>query len=965
MLEATPPASGCLARADLLRLLHLREAGQPQHLSLACSSEISQDVGYWQLPAPETPAWVSAGTINATVSTSLSLAAPVSSAPVQQLESMWLVTEHTKPETAPPQQSFEPLAPLTEQNAKAPSTAPPPAFEDLVPRARLMPLLKRLLQQQQPGALDVPKIVDHISQRRMPQHWPRKLLARWPGQLIVVLDFSEHLYPFHQDMHRLCHWLIAVFGRTSLSLRLVQQGPGAWSNWHEHQREDFSLPAEHPWHMPPPGSAVLVASDFALAVPHSAGYVARWQAFGHSLRQAGCLPFALVPLGAPQIPPALARAYTLVRWSPDAPAQPQRPPQHADDWAATSQVPGLAPLLAMIASTHRVDPPLLRALRQINTDAPRNAGLEAAAWNHPDVEAGSACWVANDPAKNQPHQHLFAQNPAWHPPVRALVTRHHGHLRAGLNHEETLRWAALLTPAERAQPATQQALQQAHGYFQALLGSLTHSAAGADTEKWWRYADRLVHGVDPAVRQQAPDLFHRFAQLLAPRWLAGGHTTVPAWVDPQRLETRANPVPYWLVHDFASGAALLQSEPPQPRQSLLAGPLRASALTVQTSHRATAQWLQLAGPAHRLPIPAATDTLTLRHANEALTLAHLSRPAWASEWGQDRAGPYALRRSLFGAPWRFSPLANEEEVVKSTGAFAYGHDEFGNWASLQIQAQTQTLRYLPPGSFLMGSPPDEPGRDANEGPQHPVTLTEGLWLADTACTQGLWLAVMGDNPSYFTGDLELPVEQVSWEDVQAFLAKLQAHLPPGVQAVLPTEAQWEYACRAGTTTPFSFGQNINSNLVNYDGNYPYNKGPKGEYREKTVAVKALPANAWGLYQMHGNVWEWCADGMRQYSGKSVTNPSGAQGEKSASFAVRGGSWILRARHARSAQRNHYVPGGRFGYLGFRFALRSTAQPGAGGPALVGRSPGIDLDGRSPPWGRDGPVLAARSAARKK
>jgi formylglycine-generating enzyme required for sulfatase activity len=290
-------------------------------------------------------------------------------------------------------------------------------------------------------------------------------------------------------------------------------------------------------------------------------------------------------------------------------------------------------------------------------------------------------------------------------------------------------------------------------------------------------------------------------------------------------------------------------------------------------------------------------------------------------------------------------------------AEAWGDDRFGLWAALLAGEVTQRMRYLPPGSFLMGSPPDEAQRNGDEGPQHQVTLTQGLWLADTACTQGLWLAVMGGkNPSRFTGDLDLPVEQVSWDEVQEFLAQLQAHLPAGVEAVLPTEAQWEYACRAGSTTPFSFGHQISTNQVNYDGNYPYNNGPNGEYRGTTVPVKALPANPWGLYQMHGNVWEWCADAMRTYTKKAVTDSSGASSEGSESLAVRGGSWIGYAQGARSAQRYQDEPGGRLYALGFRFALRSTGQPGAGGPVSVGRSPSL---------GRDGPVLGVRSTRRKK
>lgn len=189
-------------------------------------------------------------------------------------------------------------------------------------------------------------------------------------------------------------------------------------------------------------------------------------------------------------------------------------------------------------------------------------------------------------------------------------------------------------------------------------------------------------------------------------------------------------------------------------------------------------------------------------------------------------------------------------------ACAYGEDRTGLWQAFEVAGVRQVMRWIPPGAFQMGSPKTEKERESDER-QHHVVLTEGFWLADTTCTQALWQAVMGENPSRFTDDPQNPVEQVSWLDItDEFLPKLNA-MAPGLQLELPTEAQWEYACRAGTTTPFSFGEQITTDQVNYDGNYPYAGGEKGEYREKTVPVKALPANPWGLHQMHGNVWEWC------------------------------------------------------------------------------------------------------------
>ena len=198
-----------------------------------------------------------------------------------------------------------------------------------------------------------------------------------------------------------------------------------------------------------------------------------------------------------------------------------------------------------------------------------------------------------------------------------------------------------------------------------------------------------------------------------------------------------------------------------------------------------------------------------------------------------------------------------------------------------------------------------------------VTLTQGFWLADSACTQALWTAVMGVNPSHFQDDPNLPVENVSWLDVQQFIEKLNT-LFPDLHANLPTEAQWEYACRAGTQTPFSFGENITPEQANYDGNYPYAGGEKGLYRERTVPVKSLPPNPWGLFEMHGNVWEWCADWYaEEYPKQAITNPLGP--DQGTYRVLRGGSWLNLGRSPRSAFRSRDEPDYRHDGIGFRLA----------------------------------------------
>ena len=263
-------------------------------------------------------------------------------------------------------------------------------------------------------------------------------------------------------------------------------------------------------------------------------------------------------------------------------------------------------------------------------------------------------------------------------------------------------------------------------------------------------------------------------------------------------------------------------------------------------------------------------------------------------------------------------------------ASAVGVDAIGKWAEMSVNNVVQRLRWIEPGHFLMGSPKEEVGRMEWEGPQHRVTISRGLWLADTACTQELWQAVMGENPSKFDannrGGPQHPVECVSWDMIQSFLRAMRAKWP-GCQATLPTEAEWEYACRAGSKTAFSFGETISTNQINFDGNYPCGKGEKGEYRECTVPVKALPANKWGLYQMHGNVWEWCADELREYEDKAVGDPGLADalnvpGEGKAARVLRGGGWFRDAQGARSAYRDRDQPDGLSDFTGFRLAFRS-------------------------------------------
>ena len=226
--------------------------------------------------------------------------------------------------------------------------------------------------------------------------------------------------------------------------------------------------------------------------------------------------------------------------------------------------------------------------------------------------------------------------------------------------------------------------------------------------------------------------------------------------------------------------------------------------------------------------------------------------------------------------------------------------------------------WIAPGTFMMGSPKEEEGRNDDEIQRH-VTLTKGFYMGIHPVTQEEWMKLMDKNPSKFTGEANLPVEYVSWNECQEFIAKLAEKEKKPYR--LPTEAEWEYACRAGTTTPFYCGETISTEQANYNGCYAYGGGKKGVYREKTMPVGSFPPNAWGLFDMHGNVWQWCQDWLEIHpktaKPEAVTDPVNKTGN---SRAIRGGSWIDNPVECRSAYRGGSQPGLRHNLVGFRICF---------------------------------------------
>ncbi|MGB0068309.1 MAG: formylglycine-generating enzyme family protein, partial [Isosphaeraceae bacterium] len=272
--------------------------------------------------------------------------------------------------------------------------------------------------------------------------------------------------------------------------------------------------------------------------------------------------------------------------------------------------------------------------------------------------------------------------------------------------------------------------------------------------------------------------------------------------------------------------------------------------------------------------------------------------------GDQKSSPLGLIRTRNGLIKIEPDGAFWEGGVSPEWAADWGRDAFGAWAAFQVGGVTQKLRWIPPGKFLMGSPDHEEGRWDDEGPQHEVAIESGFWMFETPCTQALWEAVMGQNPSRFRGPTR-PVEQVSWEDVEDFLTRIAA-MVPGLRLGLPTEEQWEYACRAGSAA---------ARYGDLDQIAWYSENSGGE----THPVALKQPNGWGLHDMLGNVLEWCEDVWTDYYNTKKDAAASAR------RVIRGGSSVSDARDVRAAYRYRLGPS-RSVSLGFRCAEFRTPGP---------------------------------------
>ena len=889
--------SAQVSRADLLRALHL---GRDGTLALEHTETV-----WWGYAMPIAKAVASAplviqmppAEIKTGASVNVSVSSPKARSPLRMPEA-W-VAERLNPKDADEEGAgvVEQRPPLRPEDLQ-PLDEPKVRYQDLVPLPRLVRPLGIQLRQTRPGTVDVSALLRASAHRRWPRALPRNTRQVWPQTLVVLLDFAVELFPYRHDMYRVAGLLQARVPKAQLQVRVGWHGPyGRW----EPLADDASPQDDDERLQPQPGQTYLIVSDLGLLRPASGPHQS-WRAWLAQAQRRQCRCVALAPVTADAVDADLAAIVQVLRWSPDSRWVPERgqPKGVGSSDKASGEPDALHELLACLAATLRMDPPLLRSLRQ-HSSAAQDASLEGRLWVHPDVCATSYATLRHDALSPRLYETAAPSRSLWNA-LHKQAADHHAHWPLGMKVVDAMQQLAFIVAR------SPKLLKDTRSDLYDLANSL-HSFQG-DSVVFANTADYILRRVPAQARPLLGPALDALAQ-------ASGRPTGPRqrWCLLQRGEQ--------LCIVPATGR-----RPPGPGVVLCSdlGEASPGELVSIARPQQPPQYLVLPSQGMlALPVIKAGAVIMLGGEETQLLRRRRTRGVWGWKHGDE-----GLVETL-DLPWSKDLLPPDEGLARREGSLlgqdghdvhvAIDRDEYGLFLSMYVRGSVyavklETLvrfRYLEPATYLQGSP--EGIGESDEHPQHPATLTQGLWLAETPCTQGLWELVMGSNPSYFKlGEdaLGRPVEKVSSNDVDKFLKVLQRRLPLGCKAVLPTESQWEYACRAGTQTQYWWGDEPDDARANWN-----------EQHSGTTPMGRYPPNPWGLYDMHGNVWEWCADGQRDYSDVPVCDPEGRDIR-----VVRGGSWFYPPLLARAGCRGGWRRGIAFRGQGFRFALRSLIGPEA-------------------------------------
>ena len=823
-----------------------------------------------------------------------------------------------------------------------------PEYPPLVPWSRLYAFLQRQLGAQVEGHKpDVARLVSQVANGKQIKHIPRQTHFTWSPRLRVLLDINDSNFPYRKDFIQLREQLLRWRGGEGLSIQYLCDTPGGKVCWFHQGRERVT-----DWHLPERDESLLILSDLSLQSRSRRGLY-QWLSFGEMLNLNGIRPLVLMPIAERELDKRLLQYFRCIVWDRNSQLKVI---QAGKPDVIEKQGAGLRveQLLALLFPTLRVDLGLLRAIRYLLPADEFDVGHEAAVWGHIAVNRSGDEWGWHDNSK-EAFQPLFIRYFAAlsADDQRKLVDylgSHHAQFPDELYFEAMDELIRLKLPV----PDT--VAQATHDFLSVLVKTYDTHPEHQGLGNWVkRYLERHDYS---AMRANSD---HQIAFMAIERERSrrsnqDGNAQTLEWPDGFPLEkafpliNRQQSLQQYLLRQKSNELTLVHADWAAQQDDDWGQPVVLLKMFLRDTvifHRYTTlegEVKQVSlhldkGKETQIPFPPAISH-ELQSGRETLGIAVSSvndKAPWMKFTSSgSREGLYAESTTYNAVTknddiyrWYWHPPEWSRDKGILPGVW-YGskqldkaqRDTYGFHTDITIAGIPQRFRWIEPTAFQMGSPKDEKGRSDDEI-QHEVILTQGYWLAETACTQALWQAVTGDNPSDFKGENN-PVENVSWQDVtDEFLKRVNKQYPQ-LKLRLPTEAEWENACRAGTTGAFNFEGELSLDKVNYRGTWDdYDKWGQGAL-QKTVAVKSYPPNQWGLYEMHGNVWEWCQDWYGSYSAESVIDP---QGSASGSLRVlRGGSWFLYGRFCRSAYRDHSGPGNRSNLCGFRLALGHELSP---------------------------------------
>jgi formylglycine-generating enzyme required for sulfatase activity len=848
----------------------------------------------------------------------------------------------------------------------------PPAFPPLASWSRLLPFLLKTLGARLPGRkTDMPKLVKLFSSGVQVGRLPKQQRYQWQGDICLLIDINTHNFPYRTDFlalkDKLCYWR----GEQGLDIQIIEQQPGTWVR-------RLGQPHSTRWQAPDSQTPLLILSDLGM---HADSALLNWLAFGQRLQRLNRRATVLMPVAARQLDPRLTQYFDCVVWDQNSRLRPLQAAVLPEANEADNRQ--IQQLLALCYPALRVNMGLLRTLRFLLPHC--DIGHENAIWRQTVLQTQDDEWgwlpeykakYVNDFIKE--YQRLSDSKQQT---LRQQLARSHARIADVLYFEVLHELNRLgISYSDELDKTTQD-------YIARLVKTYANKSKSVIGLNAWgsRFVVRQAEVKLLTEQQQAllflearrtgrsdfsPDIPQQLIRGLVPESTS---QTLVLRQQGQQLQistdnfTAENGVEILRMPFELSMVICKYPDDDQQWQSLVQDVMKQSIVLN----------LPLSSEPHLLEIN--------QHKISLEVLAADQLPEWMAGYSMEGTYTTMLTRSKTGQLFKWywhppsliskpadvnmsvtEPLATVQtspgfwyecptlnaENVPEDWPYPLFKDQYGLYAEVDLAGIRQRFRWIQPGYFQMGSPPTETGRFDNEI-LHPVTLSRGYWLAETACTQALWQAVMEENPSRFK-EANRPVENVSWHDVQRFLDKLN-RLQPQLNLRLPTEAEWEYACRAKTQTPFNFAEPLSTTLINYRGVWEYGTGEWGEGAlQETAAVKSYPPNAWGLYEMHGNVWEWCQDWYGEYPPGLAKDPPGPA---SGSLRVlRGGSWSNDGRDCRSAVRYYRSPVIADDFIGFRLARgQEHSQSGADrqpdgthAAAARGAQPGDGLRSKAKP-----------------